>query len=160
MDYWDIGAPTARWVDLISERVRREQISRTDVLRVYALVTAAMHDATIAAWYSKYVYNRPRPSDVDTTLAPRVAVPKSPSYPSEYAATAALRPMCLPSSTHKRRCPYLGWRGSRPFRPFATHRWRGISERGANERAAARLTRGDGRVPEILSLMLGALNEP
>jgi membrane-associated phospholipid phosphatase len=89
MDYWDIGAPSSRWMDLISDRVRREQISRTDTPRVYALVTAAMYDATIAAWYSKYIYNRPRPSEVDTTLAPRVAVPKSPSYPSEYAATAA-----------------------------------------------------------------------
>jgi membrane-associated phospholipid phosphatase len=74
---------------MLSERVRREQISRTDAPRVYALVTAAMYDATIAAWHSKYVYNRPRPSEIDTTLAPRVAVPRSPSYPSDYAATAA-----------------------------------------------------------------------
>jgi membrane-associated phospholipid phosphatase len=47
-----------------------------------------MHDATVAAWESKYHYNRPRPSEVDNTVRPRLAVPRSPSYPSEHAAAA------------------------------------------------------------------------
>src|SRR5258706_4976783 len=49
----------------------------------------AMHDATVATWDSKYAYNRQRPSEVDPTLQPRLPTPKSPSYPSEHAATAA-----------------------------------------------------------------------
>jgi membrane-associated phospholipid phosphatase len=47
-----------------------------------------MHDATIAAWESKYFYNRRRPAEVDPTLRTRVATPNSPSYPSEHAAAA------------------------------------------------------------------------
>src|SRR5262249_2085583 len=47
------------------------------------------YDATIAAWDSKYVYNRPRPSEVNTFVAPAIPVPNSPSYPSEHAATAS-----------------------------------------------------------------------
>jgi membrane-associated phospholipid phosphatase len=47
-----------------------------------------MHDATVAAWDSKYYYNRPRPSEFDSSLQPRLAVPRSPSYPSEHAAAA------------------------------------------------------------------------
>src|SRR5262249_37820936 len=43
----------------------------------------------IAAWESKYFYNRPRPSLADSTLTPRLPVPRSPSYPSEHAAVAA-----------------------------------------------------------------------
>lgn len=36
--------------------------------RIMALVSVAIYDATIAAWDSKYAYNRPRPSQFDTTL--------------------------------------------------------------------------------------------
>ena len=48
----------------------------------------AIYDATVAAWESKYFYNRTRPSEVDATLATAVATPRSPSYPSEHAAAA------------------------------------------------------------------------
>src|ERR1700754_5183037 len=48
----------------------------------------AMYDATIAAWESKYFYNRPRPSEVDATLPTALPTPRSPSYPSEHAAAA------------------------------------------------------------------------
>ena len=47
-----------------------------------------MYDATIAAWESKYYYNRPRPSEMDHKLPTAVDVPNSPSYPSEHAAAA------------------------------------------------------------------------
>src|SRR5213075_1633331 len=56
--------------------------------RVYAYVAMAMNDATIAAWDSKYYYNRPRPSQMDHKLPTAAAVPNSPSYPSEHSATA------------------------------------------------------------------------
>jgi membrane-associated phospholipid phosphatase len=56
--------------------------------RALALVAAAISDATVAAWDSKYAYNRPHPSELDSSVAPVVAVPRSPSYPSEHAATA------------------------------------------------------------------------
>src|SRR5687768_2091145 len=56
--------------------------------RVFTYVALAIHDATIAAWESKYFYNRPRPSEIDSTIKPRLAVPRSPSYPSEHAAAA------------------------------------------------------------------------
>lgn len=55
-----------------------------------------MHDATIAAWESKYFYNRRRPAEVDPTLRTRVATPNSPSYPSEHAAAAAVLSCLLP----------------------------------------------------------------
>jgi membrane-associated phospholipid phosphatase len=51
-------------------------------------VAAAISDATVAAWDSKYAYSRPHPSDMDAGVAPVVAVPQSPSYPSEHAVAA------------------------------------------------------------------------
>jgi membrane-associated phospholipid phosphatase len=53
-----------------------------------SLITVAMYDALIVAWDAKYTYNRPRPSASDGTVTPLVAVPDSPSYPSEHAVVA------------------------------------------------------------------------
>ena len=47
-----------------------------------------MYDAIIAAWDSKYAYNRPRPGVSDPSLTTAVPTPRSPSYPSEHAVVA------------------------------------------------------------------------
>jgi len=57
--------------------------------RALSLVAAAIYDATIAAWDSKYMYNRRHPADIDGTVSTAVTASASPSYPSEHAATAA-----------------------------------------------------------------------
>jgi membrane-associated phospholipid phosphatase len=51
-------------------------------------MNVAIYDAMIATWAAKYTYNRPRPSQVDPTLTTLLAMPNSPSYPSEHAAAA------------------------------------------------------------------------
>lgn len=86
--YWDAGAPSYRWIDLISARLMDNQAVGAYPQRAYQYVSMAMYDATIAAWESKYFYNRTRPSLVDSGVATAVAVPRSPSYPSDYAAAA------------------------------------------------------------------------
>src|SRR5262245_30246969 len=88
--YWDAGSPAYRWMDLISNRLLATPAIPTTAFphRVYTYVALAMYDATIAAWESKYFYNRRRPSQVDPTLPTYLPVPNSPSYPSEHAAAA------------------------------------------------------------------------
>jgi len=56
--------------------------------RALAYLNAAIYDATIAAWDSKFAHNRPRPSVLDTSLTTVMLNPASPSYPSEHAVTA------------------------------------------------------------------------
>lgn len=86
--FWDAGAPAYRWIDMIVKRQNAGQPTTAFPHRVFTYIALAIHDATIAAWESKYFYNRPRPSEVDSTIKPRLAVPRSPSYPSEHAAAA------------------------------------------------------------------------
>ena len=50
-------------------------------IRIYTYLTMAMYDATIAAWESKYFYNRPRPSEADATLATALPRPEVPPIP-------------------------------------------------------------------------------
>ena len=86
--FWDAGAPPYRWIDLINSRLLAGTATTQYPHRVYAYVALAMYDATIAAWESKYFYNRRRPSEWNHHLPTAVAVPNSPSYPSEHSAVA------------------------------------------------------------------------
>ena len=88
--FWDAGSPGYRWMDLISNRLLATPALPTTTFphRVYTYVSMAMYDATIAAWESKYCYNRARPSELDHNLPTAVDLPDSPSYPSEHAAAA------------------------------------------------------------------------
>lgn len=87
--YWDAGPPAYRWVDFVTARqIAGQAVGAPNVNRPYAYVSIAIYDATVAAWNAKYTYNRKRPSEVDPTVPTRVAVPRSPSYPSEHAAAA------------------------------------------------------------------------
>ncbi len=86
--YWDAGSPAYRWMQIALQAVQNANLPAPLQTRALALIAAAISDATVAAWDSKYAYNRKHPSDLDPTVAPVVAVPQSPSYPSEHAATA------------------------------------------------------------------------
>lgn len=87
--HWDAGAPVYRWMDMLERRTEAGEPLTAHPHRVYAYVALAMYDATVAAWQSKYTYNRPRPSDADRTMRTLVDVPRSPSYPSEHSAAAS-----------------------------------------------------------------------
>ncbi|MBY0373870.1 MAG: phosphatase PAP2 family protein, partial [Bryobacteraceae bacterium] len=88
--YWDAGAPAYRWMEFVTARhLAGQAIGAPDVNRPYAYVAIAIHDATVAAFNAKYRYNRKRPTELDPSITPKVAVPAYPSYPSDYAAASA-----------------------------------------------------------------------
>ncbi|HVG34313.1 MAG TPA: vanadium-dependent haloperoxidase [Pyrinomonadaceae bacterium] len=85
--YWDSGSPSYRWNE-IAFKVAADSSSSVVTERMLALVNVAIYDAMVAAWHSKYKYNRKRPTEIETKLTPVVSVPESPSYPSEHAVAA------------------------------------------------------------------------
>jgi membrane-associated phospholipid phosphatase len=87
--YWDAGSPGYRWMQITVQSVVSAGLPTTMQTRALALVAAAISDGMVATWDSKYTHNRKHPSDLDATVAPVVAVPQSPSYPSEHAVAAA-----------------------------------------------------------------------
>jgi len=86
--YWDAGAPAYRWMQVAMQRIVNSSLAGPQQTRALALVAAAISDSTVAGWDSKYAYGRRYPSTVDPTITTVVAVPQSPSYPSEHAFTA------------------------------------------------------------------------
>jgi membrane-associated phospholipid phosphatase len=88
INFWNAGSPSHHWVKETVERVSTVTGGLTGARNI-ALAHVAMYDALIAAWHWKYVYNRRRPSQVDSDLPTVIPNPRSPSYPSEYATVAA-----------------------------------------------------------------------
>jgi membrane-associated phospholipid phosphatase len=86
--FWDAGAPGYRWMQLTEQLAISGGLSTPLQTRALSLVAAAIYDATVGTWDSKYKYNRPHPSEVDSMVTTVVPPTASPSYPSEHAATA------------------------------------------------------------------------
>jgi hypothetical protein len=88
ISFWDSGPPGYRWNEIAINQLVKNNITGPRSARILSLLNVAIYDATIAAWDSKYVYNLPRPSEVNSRVTPAIPVPNSPSYPSEHAAAA------------------------------------------------------------------------
>jgi len=93
--YWDAGSPGYRWEQIAAQQMLSQNVPAPLFTRGMALLSVAIYDATVAAWDSKYAYSRLRPSAVDKTINPLVAVPNSPSYPSEHAVAAGAASVVL-----------------------------------------------------------------
>ena len=83
--WWNAGPPGYRWTSIA---IPPGPTSASLHSRIMALLSVAIYDATVAAWDSKYAYNRPHPTAFDPSLTAVLPIPESPSYPSEHAAVA------------------------------------------------------------------------
>ena len=96
ISFWDSGPPGYRWNEIATNLLVKNNITGPRSARVLSLLNVAIYDATIAAWDSKYVYNRKRPSEVNSQVVTAIPVPNSPSFPSEHAAAAGTAAAVLP----------------------------------------------------------------
>jgi PAP2 superfamily len=87
ISFWDASAPSYRWTQRAVTHTQSRGVLGNRAIRMLALMNVAIYDATIAAWDTKYAYNRPRPSDSEPGLG-AIPTPASPSYPDEHAVAA------------------------------------------------------------------------
>ena len=89
ISFWDAGAAPYRWNEIAIELSHvKNNLGGSVAGRGLALLNVAIYDAIVAAWDSKYAYNRQRPSEVDSSLTTAIPTPASPSYPCEHAVAA------------------------------------------------------------------------
>ena len=86
--YWGTGAPSYRWSELATAEYLKNGSPWQLAARGLALMHVAIYDSMVAAWDSKYAYNRPRPNAVKRDLRTAGFTPPSPSYPAEHAVAA------------------------------------------------------------------------
>jgi len=108
--YWDAGSPGYRWMQLASQQMLSQNVAAPLFTRGMALVSVAIYDATIAAWDSKYAWNRPSPNSMDASIQPLIAIPRVPAYPSEHAvvagAVSVVMASLFPSMAYSRAWPF------------------------------------------------------
>jgi hypothetical protein len=86
--FWSAGAPSYRWAEMMSKL----WVVDTSYYAVLAnmLLNVAIYDATVAAWDTKYAYNRARPFAADKRIKLLTGNPNSPSYPCEHSVAAGV----------------------------------------------------------------------
>jgi membrane-associated phospholipid phosphatase len=82
--WWDVGGPAYRWNEIAVEALIDEFSTLPLAARHLALLHAAIDDAVAAAVANKQKFGRARPALADAALP----TPRTPSYPSDYAAAA------------------------------------------------------------------------
>ena len=90
--YWDAGSPAYRWNQLGYSLIsfENENFDIDLFLRTpSAWMNMAIYDATVAAWKTKYNYQRKRPALLDPSVKAVINAPATPSYPCEHTVTAA-----------------------------------------------------------------------
>jgi membrane-associated phospholipid phosphatase len=86
--YWH-GPASVRWNEIARDLVAKHRTSHPQASRVYALVSVAQYDASVAAWNNKALYQRPAPKGAaQTSSAPFVRESRW-VYPSGYATVAS-----------------------------------------------------------------------
>jgi hypothetical protein len=86
--FWNAGSPGYHWQEMMNK------LWAVDTGRYGALANmllgAAIYDATIAAWDTKYAYKRPRPFVADNKIKNYTVKPESPSFPCENSVAAGV----------------------------------------------------------------------
>jgi membrane-associated phospholipid phosphatase len=85
---WDLGV-CKRWNEQARALVASTPLDPPRASRAYLLLSVAMHDAMVAAWRSKHLYLRARPSAFAGAPPPGGVEPDTPSYVSERACLSA-----------------------------------------------------------------------
>jgi membrane-associated phospholipid phosphatase len=86
--YWNAGSTAYRWREMITKLWMRD--TTYNGILANMLLNVATYDATVAAWDSKYTYNRPRPFATDNRISLHGLKPETPSYPCEYSVAAGV----------------------------------------------------------------------
>ena len=88
IEYWNAGAPGYRWYDMMFNLWMTDATGNGAVANL--LMGTAIYDATIAAWDTKYAYNRARPFAASNKIGVYGLKPETPSYPCEHSVAAGV----------------------------------------------------------------------
>lgn len=89
VNFWADGVgtytPPGHWNAIGTEEFVKSQMSEVRWARNYALLNAAMMDAAIVCWNTKYFYFNPRPTQLNPAIKTLTGVPNFPAYISGHS---------------------------------------------------------------------------
>jgi hypothetical protein len=86
--------PTAHWMSIVGQVLRREKNDFDYTAKIYASVAVAFFDANLVCWHDKFTYNLIRPvtyiqDNIDSKWMPLLVTPPFPEYTSGHSACSA-----------------------------------------------------------------------
>ncbi len=94
-EYWGDGPATKQWTPIIDRLVDTYGFSPARAARVLAAVQAGINDAFVITWYFKYLWDVPRPIQLDRRLATAICTPMFPSYPAGHSVISGTAEVIL-----------------------------------------------------------------
>lgn len=94
-EYWGSGPPTKQWTPIIDRLISTYGFSPVHAARVIAAVQAGINDAIVITWHFKYLWDEPRPIQLDQKLMTVLNTPKFPTYPSGHSAISGTAEVIL-----------------------------------------------------------------
>ena len=105
--YWGDGPPTKQWTPIIDRLIDTYNLSPVLAARVLGAVQSGINDAIIITWFFKYIWDVPRPNQLDQKLATQICTPRFPAYPSGHSVISGTAEVILgyffPPETEKLR---------------------------------------------------------
>lgn len=89
-EYWGDGPPTKQWTPIIDRLIDTYNLSPVRAARVLAAVQAGINDGLAVTWHYKYLWDIPRPSQLDQRLLTALCTPRFPTYPAGHAVVSGV----------------------------------------------------------------------
>ncbi len=86
---WADLPPPMIWCSMLNDRIRRDRLDAFASARAHAFLNAAMYDAFVSCWRTKYRYWTARPVQRIPGLVTVVATPNFPTYTSGHSTISA-----------------------------------------------------------------------
>lgn len=94
-EYWGDGPATKQWTPIIDRLLDTYDFSPVQAARVIAAVQTGISDAFVVTWYYKYLWEIPRPNQLDQKLLTAICTPKFPAYPSGHSVISGTAEIIL-----------------------------------------------------------------
>lgn len=94
-EYWGEGPATKQWTPIIDRLIDTYDLSPAEAGRVLAAVQAGINDAFVITWFFKYLWDVPRPIQLDRRLATAICTPYFPGYPSGHSVISGVAEVIL-----------------------------------------------------------------
>lgn len=86
--FWGTGVPVNQWTPIALQLITSYKVTPPKSARILACLQSVINDAFDITWYYKYLYNSPRPCQLDHNLKTILNTPRFPSYPSGHSVVS------------------------------------------------------------------------
>lgn len=88
--FWGTGVPVSQWSPIVIELINAYKVPPPEAGRIMNTFQATLNDAFVITWYYKYLYNIPRPCQLDEDLKTVLNTPRFPAYPSGHSVVSGV----------------------------------------------------------------------